>query len=250
MIGCGGGSTASPDAPVAHCTPASFADLTPTVLLAPAEEVAVPTTAAFTLAGMSGALFECDASFANPQRIDLGLYNISSPYVTPEGDELFYTPAIEPLELHTAHRVAPAQWVDMHDGPPGAYAGRPSALPTRRVFVDTNGVGLTWQEYEASSAGWTPVGAPYDLRAMLGPDQHGAQLSLSDDGLLLLFVNASSAGAELRYALRPSLADRFDSSVVLFDGEHLDAALSADCKSLITIGPQQTGSAIVRFAQP
>ncbi|MBV8762574.1 MAG: hypothetical protein JO257_35140 [Deltaproteobacteria bacterium] len=252
MIGCGGGGhAAAPDAAaIAHCRPAPFTGITPTVVLTPAEEVALPTRASFTITGMSGWLFERDASFANPQMIDLGPYLIATPSVTPEGDELFYTPSIEPMMLHTAHRIAPDQWIDMHDAPPGAMAGRPSAGPMRRVFVDANGVGLGWQEYKQTASGWTAVGAPVDATALFGADHGGSQLGLSDDGLLLLFTASAPGDFTLRYAVRTSLDEPFQTSTLLLDGVHRDASLSEDCTTLTTIEGQNVGEAIERFVQP
>lgn len=258
MVGCGGGGPTLPasDAAIAspHCTPASFEAIMPTVMLAPADEVALPVHAAFVITGYTGMLSERDPSFASPVPMIPTPYTIAEPAVSPDGNELYYSLALDTPQLHHAHRSGPGQWTEVADAPAYSWAGTPSATAPVRMMVDNNDGGAGWQELEQTASGWKPVGAPYPIDQLVDdPAHHPSQLALSSDGLLLLYSTSSPAADQtndLRFAIRASLADRFGAPTVIAHGLFRDATLSDDCKALFAVLSPPSGPEIVRFDQP
>ena len=211
----------------APCSVASFASATPTALMA-ADAFSISWDQTLVVYTQAGFAFEQALPHGTPMPIDLGIYVPESLALTPEGDALFFSAAIEPPLLQTAVRASPGAWDADAIRPRGVFAGTPSAdeFGARRVLVRLRDDAMDVQEYVDDGGKWQPTGDPHVVATTSAPN-------LSASGLDMTFTGVDADNAPgVFVAHRSSTAEWFDDPVVILPGQHASPQLLGSCTQL------------------
>jgi hypothetical protein len=162
-------------------------------------------------------VFEAELAIGDRQPVELPPYTPIAIALSPEGDLLFHSSAIEPTLLELAERTN-GVWMKSDRVPPkGVFAGVPSSLAfgARRVIVRLRDTGTDVQEYVDDGAAWNPVGDPQPLPGSLAGN-------LTENGLTMTFLDVDPANGEpaIFAANRASVDDWFGAPVQLRAGTH------------------------------
>ena len=209
------------------CEVASFAAATPEDV-AEAEDFSFDWDETFGVIQNIGAMSELDPRAKTITPIDLGPYSNYGLALTPEGDALFYTIVVEPLELKGALRGGAAEWHLGAGTPRGTYAGTPSAdvFGPRRVMVKMRSGDTEVQEFEDVGGVWTTVGTPLAMSAQRAPN-------LTPNGLTMVYPGFSEAGVPAVYvAQRASTSAEFGEPTAILEGSFFNAQLVGACSRL------------------
>lgn len=158
--------------------------------------------------------------------IDIGAYDPVSMALAPEGDRLFYTVAVEPMELHGALRGDNGPWQLGAVVPRGTFAGTPSAdaFGPRRVLVRMTALADAVQEYVVDDARWVTSGEPFSVPSDFAPN-------LTPNGLTMVYA----AGDGIYAASREDVDAAWAEPVLVRAGAYRSPQLCGKCQQLYAI---------------
>ncbi len=184
----------------------------------------------FTNAGLP---FEQGLPDGKPTPLDIGPYTMTSISLAPEGDAMFYSAAVEPIELRAAVKRS-STWTDDALVPPGTFAGTPSAdeFGPRRVLVRLFDAQNTVQEYEDQSGVWQPIGDVHTIPgAAVAPN-------LTPTGLDMVYAGVASNGLQGVFAAHRAATNVwFDAPQLILSGPHSSPQLLDRCHQLYVADP-------------
>jgi hypothetical protein len=220
------------------CELASFATADETAIVE-VDAFSVDWDQTFAIVEHRGLLHELTLPAGQLTPIEVDPYNHVALALTPEGDALLYTIAVEPFELKGALRTADAWQLDAAV-PPGLFAGTPSAdaFGPRRVLVRTSPTEDV-QEFVDDNGRWMPIGAPLRVPGAVSPN-------LTPNGLTIVFATTDAAGvAGVFAASRDDVDSAFGEPVLLRTGDYRVPQLCGRCRQLYAID----NGTLVRFDQ-
>jgi hypothetical protein len=212
------------------CSSASFANAKPTTVMT-AEQFSISWDQTRAVVVQRGSTWEVSPLTAKPVAIDIGPYFPMSLGLSPEGDSLLFTAALEPPTL-TAVVGGNGTWRQDPNVPVGTFAGTPSAdaFGPRRVLVHMRPGGQL-QEYEDDGGLWKTVGDGHDFN---GPQS----ANLTPNGLTMVYTAPQDDGTSaVVLATRTSTAGWFGTPVVILAGDHQQPQLLGQCNSLFVLDP-------------
>jgi hypothetical protein len=233
LIGCD--TVFGLDQPLPHCSQASFAQATP-VELGSGEAFSVSWETQRAVIVIAGSAAEMSLADGSLTPIDLGVpYSPLALGLSPEGDSLLFSSAIEPPQLFASVRGG-SSW--RHDGnvPVGTYAGTPSedSLGPRRVIVRMRPTGPV-QEYEDQGGLWKAVGGLHDFDGVFAAN-------LTPNGLTMVYESSTGDGTSTIFeATRRSISDWFGAPVPILTGDVHAPQLVDDCHRLFVVGGPAAG---------
>jgi hypothetical protein len=211
------------------CELASFADKDATTI-AEADAFSVDWDQTLALLEQRGLMYELALPAGELTAIDVDVYNHVALALTPEGNALFYTIAVEPFELRGALRSADT-WLLDAAVPAGTFAGTPSAdeFGPRRVLVRRLPSDEDVQEFVDDNGRWLPIGAPTRVVTQGSPN-------LTPNGLTMVFVGRDLDGLPGIYAAsRDGVDASFGEPVLLRAGDYRAPQLCGRCQQLYAI---------------
>jgi len=215
------------------CELASFDAATATPIV-DADEFSVDWDQSFAVFFSDGFNWQVELPDGEPRKIDLGIYNPTSFSLTPEGDALFFTAAIEPMLLQGALRDGNT-WTVGARVPRGTYAGTPSAdvFGPRRVLVKMLAFEETVQEYEDDNGTWVPIGEPLNIASLAAPN-------LTPNGLTMVYAGFDDEGhTGVLAQQRESVDEPFAPPKLMRMGDLRAPQLCGKCRQLYAIDNNQ-----------
>jgi hypothetical protein len=133
--------------------------------LGAAEDFSIAVDRDLAVVQVDGLIFEVRLGGGDPVPIFLGDYPAYAFGFAPEGDALFYSAPVEPIELLGAARGADGAWRLGRTVPKATFAGAPSAdaYGPRRVIVRVRATDTAVRELEDVAGVWTPIGEPFEI---------------------------------------------------------------------------------------
>lgn len=222
------------DSDIGPCGSSSFDGATETMVQPETEVFSVTRDGDFGVFQQSGQLRQRALPDGELAPVDFSIYQAMQLGLSPEGDAMFFTAAIEPPKVFagTHEGLAPtwdAAGVSFH----GSSAGIPSAAEfgPRRVIVRETADASTVQEYRQAGDAWEAVGDPHELL--------GRAPNLTPSGLDIVFQDA--AGIEIAH--RASTDEWFGDPTVISTTEAANQpVLVGRCTTLFVVHPYADGT--------